>query len=93
MAKQNPHTRAPIATIYIPYAPYHKHLVQRAIVSGLRQTVNCEVLSDLCLQSPAVYRNRAKMAKTPFVVFLDADDELLRLWDAPVNTPGLRWGV
>jgi hypothetical protein len=76
MAKQNPHTRAPIATIYIPYAPYHKHLVQRAIVSGLRQTVNCEVLSDLCLQSPAVYRNRAKMAKTPFVVFLDADDVL-----------------
>lgn len=23
---------------------------------------------------------------------LRADDELLRLWDAPVNTPGLRWG-
>jgi dihydroxyacetone kinase-like protein len=22
-----------------------------------------------------------------------ADDELLRLWDAPVHTPGLRWGV
>jgi dihydroxyacetone kinase-like protein len=22
-----------------------------------------------------------------------ADDELLRLWDAPVNTPGLRWGA
>jgi dihydroxyacetone kinase-like protein len=22
-----------------------------------------------------------------------ADDEVLRLWDAPVNTPGLRWGV
>ena len=21
------------------------------------------------------------------------DDELTRLWDAPVNTPGLRWGV
>ncbi len=21
------------------------------------------------------------------------DDELLRLWDAPVNTPALRWGV
>jgi phosphoenolpyruvate---glycerone phosphotransferase subunit DhaK len=21
-----------------------------------------------------------------------ADDEVLRLWDAPVNTPGLRWG-
>ncbi|WP_309064710.1 dihydroxyacetone kinase subunit DhaK [Microbacterium sp.] len=24
---------------------------------------------------------------------LKADDELLRLWDAPVRTPGLRWGM
>ncbi|UWF78001.1 MULTISPECIES: dihydroxyacetone kinase subunit DhaK [Microbacterium] len=24
---------------------------------------------------------------------LKADDELLRLWDAPVRTPGLRWGL
>jgi len=24
---------------------------------------------------------------------LKADDELLRLWDAPVSTPGLRWGA
>jgi len=22
-----------------------------------------------------------------------ADDEILRLWDAPVVTPGLRWGA
>jgi phosphoenolpyruvate---glycerone phosphotransferase subunit DhaK len=27
------------------------------------------------------------------VTMLEVDDELLRLWDAPVNTPGLRWGV
>jgi dihydroxyacetone kinase-like protein len=27
------------------------------------------------------------------VTLLKADDELLRLWDAPVNTPGLRRGV
>ena len=27
------------------------------------------------------------------VTLLKADDELVRLWDAPVNTPGLRWGV
>ncbi len=27
------------------------------------------------------------------VTLLKADDELLRLWDAPVNTSGLRWGV
>ena len=27
------------------------------------------------------------------VTLVKADDELLRLWDAPVRTPGLRWGV
>ncbi len=27
------------------------------------------------------------------VTVLKADDEMVRLWDAPVNTSGLRWGV
>lgn len=27
------------------------------------------------------------------VTLLELDDELLRLWDAPVRTPGLRWGM
>jgi dihydroxyacetone kinase-like protein len=27
------------------------------------------------------------------VTVLKADDEMLTLWDAPVNTAGLRWGV
>jgi dihydroxyacetone kinase-like protein len=27
------------------------------------------------------------------ITLLRADDELLGLWDAPVNTPGLRWGA
>lgn len=27
------------------------------------------------------------------ITLLKADDEMLELWDAPVNTPGLRWGV
>jgi phosphoenolpyruvate---glycerone phosphotransferase subunit DhaK len=27
------------------------------------------------------------------VTLLKADDEMIRLWDAPVNTPGLRWGA
>ena len=27
------------------------------------------------------------------VTILRLDDEKTRLWDAPVNTPGLRWGV
>ena len=27
------------------------------------------------------------------VTLLKVDDDLVRLWDAPVNTPGMRWGV
>jgi dihydroxyacetone kinase-like protein len=27
------------------------------------------------------------------VTLLRADEELIRLWDAPVNTAGLRWGL
>lgn len=27
------------------------------------------------------------------ITLLRADDEILELWDAPVNTPGLRWGA
>jgi dihydroxyacetone kinase-like protein len=26
------------------------------------------------------------------LTLLRADESILRLWDAPVNTPGLRWG-
>jgi len=27
------------------------------------------------------------------ITIMKADDEILKFWDAPVNTPGLRWGV
>ena len=27
------------------------------------------------------------------ITLLKLDDEMTRYWDAPVNTPGLRWGV
>jgi len=27
------------------------------------------------------------------VTLLKTDDDLLRLWDAPVQPPGLRWGI
>jgi dihydroxyacetone kinase-like protein len=27
------------------------------------------------------------------ITLLKADDELLKLWDAPVKTAGLRWGM
>lgn len=26
------------------------------------------------------------------ITLVKVDDDLLSLWDAPVNTPGLRWG-
>jgi dihydroxyacetone kinase-like protein len=26
------------------------------------------------------------------ITLLKLDDAMLRYWDAPVNTPGLRWG-
>jgi dihydroxyacetone kinase-like protein len=27
------------------------------------------------------------------ITLLKADDEILKFWDAPVYTPGLRWGI
>ena len=27
------------------------------------------------------------------ITLLKLDDEMMRYWDAPVNTPALRWGV
>jgi len=27
------------------------------------------------------------------ITLLKVDDEILKFWDAPVNTPGLRWGI
>ncbi|MGC9157456.1 MAG: dihydroxyacetone kinase subunit DhaK [Terracidiphilus sp.] len=38
------------------------------------------------------YITSLEMAGTSITV-LRADDKLVNLWDAPVNTPGLRWGI
>lgn len=66
-----------VATILIPIAPYHKAIASRAIDSAKRQTVPCEVLAiDDNSGSPALVRNMARQAHTPFVVWLDADDVL-----------------
>jgi dihydroxyacetone kinase-like protein len=27
------------------------------------------------------------------ITLLKLDDEMIRLWDAPVHTPALRWGL
>lgn len=65
----------PVATILIPYADYHAHLVDRAIDSAVWQTVDCDVIALESPKTPAVVRNTP--VKTPFVIFLDADDYLL----------------
>lgn len=65
----------PVATILIPYASYHKHLVDRAIDSAVWQTVDCDVVALESPNTPATVRNMP--VSTPFVVFLDADDFLL----------------
>jgi dihydroxyacetone kinase-like protein len=38
------------------------------------------------------YITSLEMAGTS-ITLLKADDQLLKLWDAPVHTPALRWGV
>lgn len=66
----------PLVSIYIPYAPYHAGLVQRAIDSAVRQTIPCHVVSGLSENTPATLRNDAMFADTPFLIFLDGDDVL-----------------
>lgn len=65
-----------VATIYIPYAPYHRIIAQRAIESAVWQTVDCDVICEPSPFTPATLRNTAQYAQTPFIVFLDADDYL-----------------
>jgi GT2 family glycosyltransferase len=66
-----------MVTFVIPVAPHHKPTLQRAVESVRQQTIPCEViaLDDKKGVGPGALRNRALgMVKTPFVVFLDADD-------------------
>jgi hypothetical protein len=65
-----------VASIYIPYAPHHAKIRLQAIASAERQTLKCKVNSGLSPNTPATFRNIAKFADTPFVVWLDADDRL-----------------
>lgn len=69
----------PLVTICIPYAGYHSKLVERAVDSAYRQTVPCvvKIREDGYEYGAGDNRNALlSSVKTPFVVFLDADDTL-----------------
>jgi dihydroxyacetone kinase-like protein len=68
----------PLIELYIVYYELHKFLSQRGI------TITRNLIGP--------YITSLEMAGCS-ITLLRMDDELTRLWDAPVNTPGLRWGA
>ncbi len=68
----------PLIELYLMYNEVNK------ILSGKNITVARSLVGN--------YITSLEMAGCS-VTLLKADDELVRLWDAPVKTPGLRWGV
>jgi dihydroxyacetone kinase-like protein len=68
----------PLLELYVMYAEV-KSLLEKAGVSVARSLVGSYITS-------------LEMAGCS-VTLLKADDEILRLWDAPVKTPALRWGA
>jgi dihydroxyacetone kinase-like protein len=68
----------PLIELYLMYNEVNK------ILSGKNITVARSLVGN--------YITSLEMAGCS-VTLLKADDELVRLWDAPVQTPGLRWGV
>lgn len=69
---------SPLIELYLLYGEIAQ-ILERSGVSVARQLVGNYVTS-------------LEMAGASLTL-VRADDELLRLWDAPVDTPGLRWGV
>lgn len=68
----------PLLELYLMYGEV-KALLDKAGVEVARNLVGNYITS-------------LEMAGCSLTV-LGADDEMIRLWDAPVNTPGLRWGA
>jgi phosphoenolpyruvate---glycerone phosphotransferase subunit DhaK len=68
----------PLIELYVVYNELNKFLSERGI------TIARNLIGD--------YITSLEMAGCS-ITLLKLDDELTRLWDAPVNTPGLRWGV
>ncbi len=68
----------PLIELYIVYRDLHRYLADRGIT--ISRNLIGPYITSLEMQGCSV-------------TLLKLDDELTRLWDAPVNTPGLRWGV
>jgi dihydroxyacetone kinase-like protein len=68
----------PLIELFIVYRELHHFLHERGITIERRLIGN--------------YITSLEMAGCS-ITLLRLDDELVRLWDAPVNTPALRWGV
>lgn len=68
----------PLIELYLMYGEVAKILEQSGIMIARNIVGNYITSLDMAGAS---------------VTLLKADDELLKLWDAPVNTAGLRWGI
>src|SRR3954468_17985105 len=68
----------PLIELFVVYRELHRFLEQRGI------TIERRLIGD--------YITSLEMAGCS-ITLLRLDDELVQLWDAPVNTPALRWGA
>jgi phosphoenolpyruvate---glycerone phosphotransferase subunit DhaK len=68
----------PLLELFIVYRDLHRFLQERGITITRRLIGN--------------YITSLEMAGCS-ITLLKVDDELTRLWDAPVDTPALRWGA
>lgn len=69
-----------LVTFIVPVAPHHAALAQRAIKSALAQTIPSDVVHAVDedgIGAGAMRNLLVQTVKTPFVVFLDADDEVM----------------
>lgn len=67
----------PLIELYLMYGEVAKLLEERGIKIARNLVGNYITALDMAGCS---------------VTVLQADDEILRLWDAPVDTPALKWG-
>lgn len=67
-------------TFVVPAAPYHETLLERALASIEAQTVSSDVIviRDTERRGAGWARNQGlRQVRTPYLIFLDADDEVL----------------